>query len=107
MRHNLYKVQTYLPESHVTQMKDGLNEVITPIFEGYDYVFATTPITGSWRPLEGSNAFQGTLGKIETAPEIKLEFTINRQDINKVFDKIKELHPYEKPVIEAFEVFLA
>ncbi len=101
------KVQTYVPVTHTAQLKDELNQVITPIFPGYDFVFTETAVTGSWRPLAGAQPFQGETGKIETAAEIKLEFTILNQDLQRVFATIRRFHPYEKPVIEAFAVQLA
>jgi len=101
-----YKVQTYVPESQVQTLKDALNAVITPIFSGYDYVFATYKVDGNWRPLAGSQAYQGQIGHIEHATEIKLEFTILETDLKIVFATLKKNHPYEKPVIEAFSVIL-
>jgi len=101
-----FKVQTYIPESHLNLVKEELNKIITPIFPHYDFVFSWHPVNGSWRPLAGSNAYQGEIGKIEIATEMKLEFTIVESDLQNVFATIKKFHPYEQPVIEAFAVLV-
>src|SRR5688572_15946937 len=101
-----YKVQTFIPETHLQLLKDKLNEVITPLFCCYDYVFATSVVTGNWRALPGAHPHQGEIGKIEIAAELKLEFTILAKDLENVFATIQSYHPYEAPVIEAFAVIL-
>lgn len=101
---NHYKIQTYIPESHLNILKENLNAVITPIFPHYDFVFSWYPVNGSWRPRADANPYQGEIGKIEEASEIKLEFTILESDLQNVFATIKKFHPYEQPVIEAFAV---
>ncbi len=104
---NYFKVQTYVPQSHLQTLKEALNDVITPVFAGYDFVFTHYPVTGQWRPLAGAKPYQGQIGQIESAIEIKLEFTILANDLQSVFATIQKHHPYEKPVIEAFAVTLA
>lgn len=101
-----HKVQTYIPESHLELLKTKLNDVITPLFAHYDFVFSWYPVNGSWRALPGSQPYQGEVGKIETAQEIKLEFTVLENDLLNVFAAIKSVHPYEQPVIESYEVCL-
>lgn len=99
-----YKIQTYIPHSHLENLKSELNRVVTPLYKNYDFVFSWQTVTGCWRALEGAKPFQGKIGEIETASEIKLEFTILKKDLDVVFQTIRAHHPYETPVIEAFEV---
>lgn len=99
-----YKIVTYVPEKYLNNMMDELNSVITPLFEGYDYVFSYYKVKGTWRPLKGAKPFIGENGKISKEDEIKLEFTIFEKDLKEVVKKILEIHPYEKPVIDIFEV---
>lgn len=101
-----YKIVTYLPQEYIETMMEELNQVITPIFEGYDFVFSYYKVKGTWRPLKGSKPFSGKIGQISREDEFKLEFTILERDLKKVIEKIMNIHPYEKPVIDIYQVFI-
>lgn len=82
----------------------GVGQVMTPVFPLYDTVFTYYPVSGTWRPLFGASPFRGKIGRVEKAREIKLEMTVLPGDREAVVRKIKELHPYETPVIEVREI---
>jgi hypothetical protein len=56
-------------------------------------------VRGSWRPLEGTNPYLGEIGEIYEAVEAKVEFTSKKVICVKAFKTIKQVHPYEKPII--------
>ena len=99
-----YKIFTCVPPTHSKTLKEELNKVITPVFDGYDFVFSEIKMTGNWRPLQGSNPHLGTHGQIEIADEIMLGFTIKNENLKAVVECIKSHHPYEKPAIDIFPI---
>ncbi len=59
------------------------------------------PVMGTWRPLEGSEPYSGTVGEISCEPELKVEVTIRAERLRDTIRAIKNVHPYEEPVINA------
>jgi len=101
---NNYKVTVNVPEEYAEELMDRLNDVIDPIYPGYDRTFTLYPVTGTWRPLEGSSPFKGTIGVIEKADEIRLEFVVKGKDVRSAVVMIKSVHPYEEPAIDVTPV---
>lgn len=60
---------------------------------------AITKIKGYWRPLAGANPFDGIVNEISEAKEDKIEFSTDVKNIENIIKVVKEIHPYEEPVI--------
>lgn len=95
-----YKIGVNIPAGMEQDFMDSLNEVMTPLYPGYDRCFSWWPVKGTWRPLDGSNPYRGTIGKIETADEMRIEFAIHEKDLCPVLKRISDIHPYEEPAID-------
>jgi len=100
-----YKISTCIPEEFLQELMDAVNDAVEPLYPGYDRAFCYWPVKGTWRPLEGSNPYKGTVGEIELADEMKLEFAVRKKDLKKVIDTIVSIHPYEEPVIDVIPIY--
>lgn len=98
------KCEVFLPKDYEKKLIDALNAHEILKFNQYDSVYAATEVTGHWRPLEGADPYDGTIGKLSTAKEIKLEFRIPVYERMRVERIIREVHPYEEPVINFLEL---
>lgn len=101
---DILKIATYIPREYTNALMDRITEVIVPVYEGYDRTFSLTDVTGTWRPLDGSDPFIGTHGEIEISPEVKVEFVIRKNDLKVTIDTIVDVHPYEEPAIDVIEM---
>lgn len=96
----MIKVETYIPSSYIDELREKLNEVgALTIDDIYDNCITTSKVTSYWRPLDGANPFLGEIGILAKEEELKVEFCCNRDRMEHVVNIIKEVHPYEKPVI--------
>ncbi len=96
----LYKIAVNIPEDRMEGMMAALDSVIKPIYPGYDHVFCWWPVTGCWRPLEGSSPFLGKVRNVETAREMRVEFAVLEEDLGAAMEAVRETHPYEEPAID-------
>ena len=96
---DLFSVSVNIPDEFADTLMSSLNEVITPVYPGYDMAFTILKVTGRWRPLEGSAPYDGKVGVITTAEETRIEFPLLEHDLKKVIKRIVEIHPYEEPAI--------
>ena len=95
-----YKIAVYIPEKYSQELMESVNSIIEPFYPGYDMCFSISKVIGTWRPLEGSKPFLGEQGRIERAEELKIEFIIRAEDVERVLTTILEVHPYEEPSID-------
>lgn len=65
----------------------------------YGRYVALTPLRGFFRPMEGANPFEGTVGQISEVAEYKMEVNCKRGLVNEAIKVIKRVHPYEEALI--------
>ena len=99
----IFKMVVFVPEEYLEKMMDSVTEAISPVYPNYTRTFSYSKVTGTWLPLEGSDPFLGTHGKIETAEETRLEFIVFEKDIKAAVKAVRGVHPYEEPAIDIIE----
>lgn len=100
MDFQLFKIETFIPEEYLDELRERLNKAGALSLGGnYDSCVVLSKVTGCWRPLEGSNPFIGEIGKLTMEEEIKMEFNCRAETLKETLKIIKEVHPYEEPVI--------
>lgn len=100
MEGTIYKVGVSIPEGFLQGMMDAVTTVVEPIYPGYDRVFSWWPVKGTWRPLEGSDPYDGTVGQISVADEVRVEFAVREEDLRDAVEAVVGSHPYEEPAID-------
>lgn len=96
----MIKVETYIPSGYIDELREKLNGVGALTIDNiYDNCITTSKVTSYWRPLDGADPFLGEIGVLAKEEELKVEFCCNRDRMEQVVKIIKEVHPYEKPVI--------
>jgi hypothetical protein len=93
------KLEIFVPEDHALNLRDELAKIGVGVIGNYDHCVALTPVRGFFRPLPGSNPFEGEEGKISEVAEYKLEVNCKRTLVNEALKVIKSVHPYEEPLI--------
>ncbi|MFA6423458.1 MAG: YqfO family protein [Patescibacteria group bacterium] len=98
----IYKIQVFVPETHLDQVRIAIGESGAGKIGNYDYCSYVSKGEGYFRPLKGSKPFIGKLDEIEKVSEYKIEFVCKDDQIEKTISAIKSVHPYEEI---AFDVF--
>ena len=93
------KIEIYVPQDYVIPLRDALNAVGAGHIGDYDNCVSITQVTGYWRPLEDAKPFNGEIGEICEGSECKIEIRCKKDLITEAVNVIKEIHPYEEPVI--------
>lgn len=105
MEFNFFKVETFIPEEYLKNLRKSLNDIGALTIGGnYDNCMAVSKVTGSWRPLQGADPFKGEVGEICYAEEYKVEFCCGKEVLIKTVDTIREVHPYEIPIINVIPI---
>ena len=99
MEFDLYKLEIFIPETHLRPLQKALQEADAGHIGNYDSCLSYSRVTGTWRPLEGTHPYIGSEGEISEEPEIKVEVTILPENLENTVRAVMEVHPYEEPVI--------
>ncbi|MFP4097675.1 MAG: hypothetical protein ACLFP8_08080 [Alphaproteobacteria bacterium] len=102
-----YRIVTFVPLSHIDAVVDALCESDLLSYGHYkDVLWFSSAGTGQFTPVEGADPTQGEIGKRERVEEVRLEFSILRNDKNleHLIDRVLvPAHPWEEPAIAIYE----
>lgn len=87
----------YVPESHLEEVKQAMFSAGAGRIGNYDSCCWQTQGLGQYRPLPGSDPYQGETGKIEQVDEWKVELVCEPNLVAEVVKAMKKAHPYETP----------
>ena len=101
-----YKLEIFIPESHLSVLQQALWETDAGHIGKYDSCFSYSPVTPcSWRPPGRRHPYLGTLGQLRTEPELKVEVACPTGRVEAVLAAVKRVHPYEEPVINVIPLY--
>ena len=99
MEYRLVKLETYIPETHLSALRKALQEADAGHIGNYDSCLAYSHVTGTWRALAGAQPYIGAPGEVSEASEIKVEVTLRAAQVEDTVRAVRRVHPYEEPVI--------
>lgn len=103
-RKKIYKIEFYVPETHLEKVKTAIFAAGAGKIGNYDYCCWEIRGEGQFRPCKGSKPFIGKKDKIEKIPEYKVELVCDSKYIGSVIKVLKKSHPYETPAYQCWEV---
>ena len=99
MQYNFFKLEIFVPESHLDIVQKALQEVDAGHIGKYDSCLSYSKVISTWRPLDGTMPYIGEVGKLCRESEYKVEVTCKAEKLDETLYYIKMVHPYEEPVI--------
>ena len=93
------KLEIFIPELQADLLRDELAEIGVGKIGNYDHCSSLSKVSGSWRPLPGSDPYQGEIGKLEHGEECRLEMNCVRDLLPAALEVVHRVHPYETPVV--------
>lgn len=100
----MYKLVVFVPEEFKESVKNSMFENGAGKIGDYDCCSFESLGTGQFRPLEGSNAFIGSVGAVEHVAEYRVEMVCVDDALKSVITAMKEAHPYEEPAYDIIKV---
>jgi len=103
----MYQICVYVPVSHLDAVKEALFAAGAGRFNGYDCCAWQALGQGQFRPLEGSQPYQGKVDRLETVAEYKVEMVCADDLIKPVVRALLQAHPYEQPAYAVYKILSA
>jgi hypothetical protein len=101
-----YHMIVYVPATHGRKVRDALAEAGAGKIGNYEACSFTLTGTGRFKPLKESDPSIGKEGTLEEVEEERIEVMLSVKDakhLKKFVDAVKEVHPYEEPVIQILQ----
>ena len=96
----LYKIVTYVPQSHIEQVQQTMWSAGAGTIGNYDCCSYSSQGNGTFRAQVGCNPFVGEIDKLHTESELRLEMVVPKDKLGRVVAAIHSTHPYEEPAID-------
>lgn len=100
----MFKINFFVPESHLEKVKQALFAAGAGKIGHYDSCCWQSAGTGQFRALPGSDPFMGKEGEIEQVPEYKVELVCSEDCLGQAITALKTAHPYEEPAIDVIKL---
>jgi hypothetical protein len=94
-----FKLEILSPDENVDEIMEALAKTHAGEIGMYDHCAAVFPVNGFWRPLKGAKPAFGEPGKLYSGLEVKIEVNCREEYLAEVVQAVREVHPYEEPVI--------
>jgi dinuclear metal center YbgI/SA1388 family protein len=99
-----YKLVTFVPEKDVQRVADALFEAGAGRIGNYSSCSFQSPGIGTFYGQEGTNPTVGQSGKLERAPEVRLETIMPIARVHEVLAALRKAHPYEEPAFDLVQL---
>jgi hypothetical protein len=100
----MYKLVIFVPDTHLEEVKRAVFEAGAGKIGDYEHCAWQTLGQGQFRPLKGSRAFIGEVGKLECVDEYRVELVCEDAFIREAVSALKSAHPYEEPAYDVWRL---
>ncbi len=92
----LQKLTVFVPSDHAESVRKAMFSAGAGRIGDYDQASFNVSGNGTYRPLEGSNAYEGTVGEQSQVDEIRIECVVSNHLSSSVVRAMISAHPYEE-----------
>lgn len=99
-----YKVVVTVPTENADAVREAIGTAGGGHLGNYSYCSFSTTGVGRFRPEAGARPHIGTVGKLETVDEERIEVTCEPEVVDAVIAAIKQAHPYEEVALDVYRL---
>lgn len=97
---NRVKISVTVPCNSTDKIRASVCDVGAGIIGKYTFCTSVTKTVGTFIPGDDANPYLGEKNKLKFVEEEKLEFVCNVDNVKKVVQELRKVHPYEEPAID-------
>lgn len=94
------KIFVTIPVYNVKEVREAVCNAGAGIIGNYTFCTTSTKSIGTFLPNEKANPYIGENNKLKYVEEEKLEFVCDVDNVKKVIQSLRKVHPYEEPAID-------
>lgn len=101
---NYYKIVVFVPISHFKKVRRAILDVGAGCAGNYSHSSFSVKGQGSFKPLSGSDPFEGEKNEFTEVQEYRLETIVSEDKLTLVKEKIFSVHPYEEIALDVYSL---
>jgi dinuclear metal center YbgI/SA1388 family protein len=98
----LYKLTVFVPLGYEDQVRAALGDLGLGTIGRYSHCSFSARGQGTYRPLAGTRPFQGEVGSLSRAEEVRLEILAPESRLTAALSRLQEVHPYEEVAYDLY-----
>lgn len=98
------KIAVTVPETHADLVREAMGKAGAGKIGNYQFCSFSVKGVGRFLPVAGANPAIGSVGKLESVNEERIEVTCERAILTSVINAIKAVHPYEEIAIDVYPI---
>ncbi len=98
------KIVVYVPLKDADMVREAIGKAGGGKLGKYNFCSFSTKGVGRFKPQDGANPHIGTVGKLESVDEERIEVTCSDDIVKKVITAIKRVHPYEEVAMDVYKL---
>lgn len=98
------KLAVYVPISHLDAVREAVFKAGAGQIGAYSQCSFQVQGKGTFLPLENTNPFIGTPGRLETVDEVRLETVLPEKSASRVVKALLKAHPYEEVAYDLYDL---
>jgi len=102
LTNRLLKLVTYVPGTHMENVRKAVFEAGAGFIGNYDYCGFTADGTGSFRAGDATSPYVGEKGKVHLENEVRFETVIFTHEKDRVVKALLGAHPYEEAAYDLY-----
>ena len=103
---NLAKIVVTVPEAFADKLRQAIGDADAGKLGNYTHCSFSVKGVGRFKPGAGANPAIGEIGKLEEVIEERIEITCDENQLDRVIEIIRKVHPYEEPAIDVYPMLL-
>lgn len=102
MNFNIKKVKIFvtIPKEYLDEVRIAMCDAGAGVIGNYNYCSTSVKSIGTFMPNDNANPYIGDNNKLEFVDEEKLEVICDIENVKKVIQELRKVHPYEEPAID-------
>ena len=97
-----YKLVVFVPISHFEQVRKEILDQGAGHIGNYSHASFSVKGQGSFKPLAGSDPYQGQKQEFTEVQEYRLETIVAGSELAKIKEKLLAVHPYEEVALDVY-----
>ena len=102
----IVKLVVFVPPSHADAVRDAMGQAGAGVIGNYTFCTFSSVGVGRFMPEDGAHPTVGTIGKLESVEEERIETVCPQDKVRDVVEAIKTAHPYEEVPIDVYQLEL-
>lgn len=100
----IYKIVVFVPAENADYLRKVMGDAGAGRLGKYSHASFSSKGVGRFIPLKDANPAAGTIGKLESVDEERIETIVEKDKLKKVVEIIKKNHPYEEVALDVYQI---